>query len=347
MQEKYLVASNSAGGFCSYYENAFDTRKFSKIYVIKGGSGTGKAFFMRRVAQNAEKYGYSVRYIYCSSDAESLDAVIINELKVAVLDGTSPHVYEPHTIGAVESFVNLGDFLDEAKLSKNRALIERVTLEKQKGFVKAYRALASYKSLSDNIADMVKPTLNFEKINKFALKFVDNVEKGTQNEEILLVRAIGMRGLSSFDTYYELAEIYYEIEDYFESAHFLTNEIYLLMKQKGVDIRISRHPIIPSRIDALRTEREGLTFEIGNGMNDATRRINMKRFIDVSQIQKIRQDYRATVRARDYSLDVALAEFEKVKEKHFILERIYGSAMDFVAKEQFTDEFCKKIFQNN
>ena len=81
MKERYFIASNSSEGFCSYYEGAFDVRKFNKIYVIKGGSGTGKATFMKKVAELAEEKGFGVRYIYCSSDAQSLDGIIIKELK--------------------------------------------------------------------------------------------------------------------------------------------------------------------------------------------------------------------------------------------------------------------------
>ena len=117
MKERYCAASNSSEGFCSYYDDVFNLQKLYKIFVIKGGSGTGKAFFMKEIAKTAELYGFSVRYIYCSSDSESLDGIIINEQKIAVLDGTSPHVYEPKYIGAVEVFVNLAEFLDEKILT--------------------------------------------------------------------------------------------------------------------------------------------------------------------------------------------------------------------------------------
>ena len=155
MREKYFAASNSSGGFCSYYGGVFNPEKLYKIYVIKGGSGTGKAFFMNEVAKCAELNGFSVRYIYCSSDAESLDGNIINEQKIAVLDGTSPHVYEPHFVGAVESFVNLADFLDERLLSSSRKLIESIYFEKQRGFERAYRTLSAFGALSENIENLV------------------------------------------------------------------------------------------------------------------------------------------------------------------------------------------------
>ena len=347
MQERYFIASNSSEGFCSYYDDAFEQSKFTKIYVIKGGSGTGKAFFMKEVARAAEARGFSVRYIYCSSDASSLDGIIIKEPKIAVLDGTAPHVVEPRLIGACESIVNLGAFLNEELLSKSREVIESINLEKKRGFERAYRSLRSYRALSENAEDLVKPCLKFEKVRKYASKFAENLTGESGAEEHLLTRSIGMRGLSSFDTYFENATVYYEVNDYFESAHIMMREIYSVLKQKNIDLKISNNPIISSRLDALCAVSSGLTFEIGNGMVDGARTVNMKRFVDTERIGKIRQEYRFVIRARDEVLELALAEFEKIKKYHFILEEIYGSAMDFSAKEQYTHEFCDKIFQKN
>ncbi|MBR2381876.1 MAG: hypothetical protein IKA84_05240 [Clostridia bacterium] len=347
MKEKYFAASNSSEGFCSYYDEAFNPEKLYKIYVIKGGSGTGKAFFMKEIAKAAELYGFSVRYIYCSSDAQSLDGIIINEQKIAVLDGTSPHVYEPKYIGAVEVFVNLAEFLDEKMLTASRKIIEKASKEKQMGFEAVYRNLNAYHKLSENIEKMVLPCIKLDKIRKYVKRFSEGLEREDGNEEHLLTRAIGMRGLSSFDTYFERASIYYEINDYFESAHFLMREIYEALKEKNINLKISSNPIIRSRVDALSVVQNGLTFEIGNRMDESVRLINMKRFVDNDEIAKIRQDYRTVARVRDSVLDLTLAEFEKIKKSHFLLEEIYGSAMDFAAKEQFTREFSNKIFEKN
>lgn len=347
MTEKYFAASNSSCGFCSYYGGVFDYKKLSKIYAIKGGPGTGKAFFIREIAQNAEKRGFSVCYIYCSSDAKSLDGIIINELKIAVLDATSPHVYEPKMPGAVESIVNLGQFLDEKMLAKNRKVIENLCDEKQRGFEMAYRNLCAYHRLSDNIEDLVAPALKRDKIKKFAEKFAENIYTEEGVEENLLVRSIGMHGLCSFDTYREKSKIYYEVNDYFDSAHFLMAEIYETFKNKKINMQISNNPIISRRFDVVSATNTRLVFEIGNEMRDDMRLVNMKRFVDNEKIAKIRQEYRTISRVRDSALDLALSAFENIKKHHFLLEEIYGSAMDFSAKEQFTREFCNKIFENN
>ena len=116
------------------------------------------------------------------------------------------------------------------------------------------------------------------------------------------------------------------------------------MKEKKVDLCISNNPIMRERIDILCAKESGLTFEITNRMDDSARSINMRRFVDGSSISKIRQQYRSLSRVRDNILNLALDEFENIKKYHFILEEIYGSAMNFEAKEQFTREFCNKIF---
>ena len=344
MTEKYFAASNSSDGFCSYYGEIFNPQRLYKIYVIKGGSGTGKAFFMKEVAKCAELNGFSVKYIYCSSDAVSLDGIIINESKIAVLDGTAPHIYEPKYIGAVECFVNLAEFLDEKVLASSRRVIENISGEKKRGFERVYRELRAYREISENISDLVLPCVKLEKIRKYAGRFADGLKKEEGIEEHLLTRAIGMRGLSSFDTYYENAKIYYEINDYFETAHFMMNEIYSSLKEKKINLRVSNNPIIKERLDALSTKESGLTFEINNRMDDSVRSINMRRFVDGGGVSKIRKQYRSLARVRDHLLSLALDEFENIKKYHFILEEIYGSAMNFEAKEQFTREFCNKIF---
>ena len=346
MKEKYFAASNSSNGFCSYYDGIFSIKKLLRIYVIKGGSGTGKAFFMKEVASCAEKKGYSVRYIYCSSDSKSLDGVIINELSIAVLDGTSPHVYEPKILGAAETIVDLGRFLDERILSGCRKKIECIYDKKKNGFEKVYRYLRAYSEINENINSLVAPAVKREKLSKYINRFVEVIESGEGKEENLLVRAIGMRGLSSFDTYFDRAKIYYAVNDYFDTAYIFMRELYSALKEKHVDMIISNNPIISSKIDALEIVENGLVFEITNDHSNA-RTVNMKRFIDNEYISNIRTEYRTIVRARDSMLRLALDEFERIKEFHFTLEKIYGAAMDFGAKEEFTREFCNKIFEKN
>lgn len=341
--EKYFVASNSSDGFCSYYGNAFDIRKFSRIYAIKGGSGTGKAFFMRRVAERAEEMGYSVRYIYCSSDAQSLDGIIIDELKIAVLDGTAPHVYEPSLLGAADAIVDLGAFLSNDTLRKQRREIEELLLAKKRCFESAYGYLGAYRLLSNNMKKLVAPCVKLDKMEGYVKRYCQNLKRGSGEVENRLARSIGMRGLSHFDTYFESSAIYCEVHDCFEVAHILLDLIYRALNEKKVDMYISNNPIIKDRLDAILLREGGLCFEISDEFHGGARKINMKRFVDLSALSSVKNEYRSILHVRQSVLELALSEFAKIKDYHFALEDIYGAAMDFEAKEKFTEDFCNKI----
>ena len=347
MKEKYFAASNSYKGFCSYYPSIFDIKKYARIYVIKGGSGTGKSYFMKQVGTRAENVGYSVRYIYCSSDSSSLDGIIINEMNIAIIDGTSPHIYEPKFTGVAETIIDLGQFLDEGILVKSRKKIEEIYSEKLKRFAMAYNLLASYGKISENIDGLVYPAIKMAKMRKFIGRFVDEIEMGKGEEEHFLSRSIGMNGLTSFNTYFENAKIYYAIDDYFDTAHILLGELHSFLCKKRVDIMLSNNPIMSEKIDALQIKNNNLTFEITNEIPKGARIINMKRFIDSDYVARNKREYNSLIKARNSILNLALDEFERIKKCHFELENIYGLAMNFDKKEQFCNEFCNKILQRN
>ena len=85
-EEKYFCAANTGEGFLSYYGELISAAE--RVFIIKGGPGTGKSRFLREVAKRAESKGERVVYYYCSSDPSSLDAVFIGG-KTLLLDGTA------------------------------------------------------------------------------------------------------------------------------------------------------------------------------------------------------------------------------------------------------------------
>ena len=108
-KENYFLAANSSEGFISHFEDCYDCFDCWRAYIIKGGPGTGKSSLMKRVALAAETKGINTVMCPCSSDPDSLDAVIFNDLKTVILDGTAPHIVEPKFAGACENIINLGD----------------------------------------------------------------------------------------------------------------------------------------------------------------------------------------------------------------------------------------------
>lgn len=120
----YFAGANTPGGFFSRYDQIApaDARK---VFILKGGPGTGKSTFMKRIAEELLALGHDVEYFHCSADNEGIDAIYVPAADAAVLDGTAPHVVDPKYPGAVEEIINLGQFWDERAL-RSPAAKERI-----------------------------------------------------------------------------------------------------------------------------------------------------------------------------------------------------------------------------
>ena len=107
---------------------------------------------MRRIGAAMEERGEQVEYLYCSGDPKSLDGVHIPRIRAAVVDGTAPHVVEPKYPGAVDRYVNLGQFYDIAAAKEQREEIIRHTDACSAAYKRAYRALGAARQMADNAA---------------------------------------------------------------------------------------------------------------------------------------------------------------------------------------------------
>lgn len=118
--KNYFPGGNTPMGFFSYYEEALNRTSAKRCYLLKGGPGTGKSTLMKKVARYFSGKGENVDYLWCSSDPESLDAVILKDRKTAIVDGTAPHIMDPKYPGAVDEIVNLGSCWEKTGLCNNR-----------------------------------------------------------------------------------------------------------------------------------------------------------------------------------------------------------------------------------
>lgn len=87
----FFAGANSGEGFRSLFAEMVDIEDTYDFMVLKGGPGVGKNTFMREVARAMEAAGTAVERLWCSGDPDSLDGVVLPELRCAVVDGTSPH----------------------------------------------------------------------------------------------------------------------------------------------------------------------------------------------------------------------------------------------------------------
>ena len=169
--KKYFLAANSCHGFVSEFLS--NCNEDYKTYIIKGGPGTGKSSFMKKVAAFAAAKGDNVIYCPCSSDPKSLDAVIIPSLKVSIADGTAPHVLEPKYPGISEKLIDLGAFRDDDILIKNRDRIIELTKANAEQHKSCTAFLSAARSAANDNTAVALSALRIARVHKFAEKLAE------------------------------------------------------------------------------------------------------------------------------------------------------------------------------
>ncbi len=91
----FFLGANSGEGFQNLFSQITDLEDTYDLMVLKGGPGVGKNTFMREIGRAMEAAGTPVEYLWCSGDPDSLDGVVLPDLRCAVVDGTSPHGTAP------------------------------------------------------------------------------------------------------------------------------------------------------------------------------------------------------------------------------------------------------------
>ena len=94
-QIRYFLGANAPTGFYSLYSELIPLETARAVYILKGGPGCGKSTLMRQIGAHMEQAGFDTEYILCSGDPDSLDALVLPQKGVALVDGTAPHAAAP------------------------------------------------------------------------------------------------------------------------------------------------------------------------------------------------------------------------------------------------------------
>lgn len=344
-QRRYFAAANSADGFLNYFPEVFGPHRCRRLFVIRGGPGTGKSSLMRHVGAAAEEKGRAVTYYHCSSDADSLDGVFLENDGIGLIDGTSPHPWEPTFPGAFETSVDLGRFWRADLLADQRGRIEELVREKKQGYARAYRYLSAYGILRRTADEALLPALDGEKLRRAAERTLTRYaarSTGVATETVGLCDSFGMGGRVRLDTYEAVGTWRVSVRDAFGMGHLFLKELLALCRRRGVSVRLSRDPLLPERIDALELTETGVTFSLLETEEDG-QTVNMQRFLCARTLRETRGLRRESEDLGRRLLSLAAAELEQVRVHHFSLESIYGAAMDFNKKEAFEQAFLEEL----
>lgn len=169
----YYASSNTSKGFVSFFNS--NLKDMRKIFIIKGGPGSGKSTLMKKLGKYWEDC--DIEYIHCSSDNDSVDGIINTNLKIAIVDGTAPHVIEPTIPGAIGEYINLSDAWDIEFLEENKEKLEDLNLKIQECYKNAYLSMNMGLKIHDEWEAIYLKNMDFEKADKLADDLIQKILK--------------------------------------------------------------------------------------------------------------------------------------------------------------------------
>lgn len=346
MNSTYFLGANTKDGFYSLYDG-FCSADGDFLTVIKGGPGTGKSGFMRKIGECAEAHGLDAEYVACSGDPDSLDGVYIPALRRGWADGTAPHVLDPRRFGITGDYLNIGDFI-RAPLSGRVMSCANHIYESYQG---EYAAAYAYISAAGELRTAYAPRLFGNDELSALRRRIRGILRRQHAAGVAtaparrFMHALSCKGeIYLSDEITKLCRLVYIFDNGLGGA----GEALMIANEEaeaiGAERVICHDPIDPSRIDALLLPKASLAFAAdGYDIPDA-RHIRLDAMLSASALRPYRAEIKEGRRLSERAVGMALEHLRRAKALHDELEECYKAQMDFPALTEFTEKYIEGIF---
>ncbi|MBU8880978.1 PRK06851 family protein [Bacillus sp. FJAT-29790] len=353
--KNYFAGGNTARGFYSLYDS--NLQGLERLFILKGGPGTGKSSLMKAIGSEWVDKGYDLEFLHCSSDNASIDGIIIPALKVGIVDGTAPHVIEPKAPGAIEEYVNLGVAWDSEALSEEKEKILQLNQEISQKFETAYSKLADALKIHDIWEKIYIENMDFRKADQLTNKFLQtffgnmNLNKQSDIRHRFLGAATPVGAVDFVPNLTEGIPKRYFIKGRAGSGKStMLKKIAAEAEKRGFDLEVYHCGFDPHSLDMLIIRELGLAIFDSTSPHeyfpdrDGDEIIDMYEIIVTpgtdeifaEQIHEISQQYKA-------KMQEAISYLAQAKAQRAELEKIYINTMDFELVDRLKNEIRAEI----
>lgn len=351
-----FIAANTYKGFFSYFDELLYGEDHSRVYLIKGGPGCGKSTFMKKVAKAAEKKGFDVERIYCSSDPDSLDGVKIKDTDTVIIDATAPHAYDMKYPGAYESIIDLSKFWNESALEKNKREIKALFEEISERYRGVYCILKTAGLIQSRRCALTEPKADTEKITAAIKKIIKqnaivSIENQPKTENRMLSAFSGSGIVTLSETTEKICDEYIVFEDSAGIAHLFLAKLAVVMTKMGYDSIRVHSPLCPdAKLEQILLPQLRLGFIASGHLYSPSidekkviKKINTKAFTDREFYSQNRNKLSFLKKTERELISSVCDELKVIKQKHDELETYYISAADHSALNRFTEQFTANV----
>ena len=347
MSDKFFLGGVTPNGFSTDLGKYVNSKDYF-TYILKGGAGTGKSTLMKRIAERFANTEDVTRY-FCSSDPDSLDAVVLHSSKAVIIDGTAPHVFDPKYPGVCQKIVDLGFYWDKNMLAKNSDRIIKASDSNKQLLLDASNSAKALGRICEDTFSLGSYCLDTEKLEAFAQRLCRKILGRKRSSEASVstrqLSAMTQYGYMTFtETLDRFDSIYCLRDDRFCAAGRLLSLVAEQAVRKGYDVSVSPYLIFEDTVyEHLLIDGAGTALITSAPLNRLTVRnagsINMSRFYDREALKEHRGLFTANASLIRQLSELTAKTMKQAKAKHDELESYYIKAMDFDG----LDRVCESI----
>jgi energy-coupling factor transporter ATP-binding protein EcfA2 len=345
---KFLLGSNTKVGFVPLFDELRDPINSKRLYILKGGPGSGKSTLMKKVLKVLENKNDSIEYIHCASDPGSLDAFIDYDAGIAMVDGTAPHIMDPGYPGAYDVIINMADCWDDSSLIQDKNKIISLSDTISTCHKMATSCISSAAALLESNIHLAKPYVKYDTINDFIAKLMKRLEGfKTGREKKRLLSAVSVGETVFFgETIEALSNSIYVIPDIWGAAsHALLSELHRATSILSLEQIVCYCSIrTPDKIDHIIFPSAGIAVTTANSFHAK----EDKKHIVIPDLMNsipniIEEQMSLHLNKTKELIDIACDHVKRAKLLHDDLEAFYVKAMDFSKVDLIYERIIKEI----
>ena len=347
MSEKFFLGGVTPNGFSTQLGEYVNSTSYF-TYILKGGAGTGKSTLMKKLADHFEPSENVTRY-FCSSDPESLDAVVLHSSKTVVIDGTAPHVFDPKYPGVCQRIFDLGFFWNKDILLDSREAIVRTSDTNKRLLACASDYAKALGKVCEDSFSWGEFCLDEQKLTAFAQRFCKKLfgkRHGLRGrQQLRQLSALTMYGyITLSETLENYLDLYCICDDRFCGSDKLIRFIAQQARAHGYDVKLSPCLLFEDLIyEHLLIDEIGVAILSSSPLTHLeiphAHKINMTRFYDKPKLISCKHQSKTNISLIRQLSDLTAATMMQAKQVHDELESHYIKAMDFDG----LDRVCETI----
>ena len=349
---------NTRYGFHSFYDQIVTPEARAKI-ILKGGPGVGKSYFMKTVAGELNRNGIELEYHWCSSDTDSLDAIVAGNGQLCILDGTAPHMVDPRYPGAYDWIINLGDYWDATMIAENKHRIIELSQQKSMSFERAYNRLRetahAWWEWGSFYSDLGNKAIVNRNILALAEDFLQGAPKSNQAPRHLFAAALTPEGIvSKADSLLDNSWAIYAVKGSPASGvKALFSYIESMVQLENIYAELFHCPFDPANLDLIMLPaKKAALLDISGHIVDYTRHLAIRhykhlldfdQFLNAAAVSACAEPIAAAQERFAQGLQQALLFLAHAKQLHGELESNYIPAMNFERIEAVRNDLTSQI----